>query len=499
VGRGRGDATRAAILLDVLLLDMALHAHGDQIGVTQGRTYMKDKHRGPTNDTWGIVHLLLRQQKELGYASRGDAAVLFARARRYRLPALVQQVAWEPGPFADAERLSWPITEQGPVVPDPEHPAGHSFEDTEPNFTFWWGLGAWTAWPVVPLTVTNGDRYNMWNMSLLQPFQPLRGLLGDPPDLVLGQGLAVVLWPMATLGLLEEVDTYTWKTQGHVLSSAQDWRPGANVGQVQAWQATFDSEAIVFTTHPMNPVQHPSEWIGRDEGEPGYWTGSASMPRSAQVRDVAIHVYSPAYPDGGFLGLFDYETETHAYLPQDHFDEVDQAGAWTFARHGDDYLALFSWRPTVWRDTPQAELALLPPSHHHGPLTRPFDLVAPGGADNVWIVECGSAARWGSFEAFRAAILAAPVQVTKRPGPVFRVSQFDVAFESPSQGLLVFGSEGPFTVRGEEVPLHGGPRMENPWVRWERGASRVVARDAGGASVAWDWDAPSRTAAPPGE
>jgi hypothetical protein len=336
----------------------------------------------------------------------------------------------------------------------------------------------------------------MWNMSLLEPFQPLRALLGDPPDIALGQGLALALWPMATLGLLEEVDTYTWRTKGYVLSSARDWRPGVNVAQVQAWQATFDGEAIVFTTHPMNPVQHPSEWIDRDEGEPGYWTGSASMPRSAQLRNVGIHVYSPAYADGGFLGLFDYEAETHAYVPQDHFDEVDQTGSWTFARHGRDYLALYSWRPTQWRDTPPAELALLPPSHHHGPITRPFDLVAPGGADNVWIVECGSAGEWGSFEAFRSAILGAAVQVAARPGPVHRVSLFDVVYESPSLGVLRFGSEGAFTAHGEEIRLHGGPRMQNPWVHWERGASRVEAHGAEGASAAWDWSVPRREAAP---
>ena len=65
-----------------------------------------------------------------------------------------------------------------------------------------------------------------------------------------------------------------------------------------------------------------------------------------------------------------------------------------------------------------------------------------------------------------------------------------------SEALLRFGSEGPFLVRGEEIPLHGGLRMENPWVRWERGASRVVARGEERASLVWDWDAPSRSAAP---
>ena len=107
----------------------------------------------------------------------------------------------------------------------------------------------------------------------------------------------------------------------------------------------------------MNAVQPPSEWIGRDEGSPGYWTGTASMPRSAQHENVAIHLYSPGYADGGLLGFFDYEQTTHAYFPQDHFDEVVQAGGWTFGRKGKGYVALWSWAPTAWQDYPAEELA----------------------------------------------------------------------------------------------------------------------------------------------
>ena len=51
----------------------------------------------------------------------------------------------------------------------------------------------------------------------------------------------------------------------------------------------------------------------------------------------------------------------------------------------------------------------------HG-LTQSFDLVADGGPDNTWITQVGDAATFGSFAAFRAAVLAAdPVQVTARP------------------------------------------------------------------------------------
>ena len=116
---------------------------------------------------------------------------------------------------------------------------------------------------------------------------------------------------------------------------------------------------------------------------------------------AAIHLYAPQFasPPGPPLDAFAYLPYTHAYFPQEHFDEVVTEGHWTFGRKGDGYVALWSWRPVRWRDHDPAKVFT------HG-LTQPFDLVADGGADNVWIVEVGDADKWKSFDAFRAAVRA---------------------------------------------------------------------------------------------
>ena len=46
--------------------------------------------------------------------------------------------------------------------------------------------------------------------------------------------------------------------------------------QGQAWEATVDPYARVFTTHPMTDAEQSTEW--KDDPDPGYWTGEASMP-----------------------------------------------------------------------------------------------------------------------------------------------------------------------------------------------------------------------------
>ncbi len=40
---------------------------------------------------------------------------------------------------------------------------------------------------------------------------------------------------------------------------------------------------------------------------------------------------------------------------------------------------------------------------------------------------------------------------------------FDVVFDSPSEGLLSIGQDGPFTVAGDEVSLRNEYRYDNPW------------------------------------
>lgn len=484
-----GIRSRAAMLLDVLLLDLATHTRRGVLGVTHGRSEMKDTYFGPVNDTWGLVHLMFGQQEAVGYASTGDAgATLFARAGEYRLPHVLLEAARSSEPMVDRMRMSVPIDEKAPITPDPDFPPGHDYALGEPAFTFWWGLGAWTAWQVLPLSLWGADTYALEQTSFFEPFLPLLALLGDPPDVEAGQNLAQMQAAILSLGLLKEVNSYTYRDAACMLSSAQDHRKGSNSAQIHAWQATLDPRAMVFTQHPAVPAQPPSEWVGRTDGQPGYWTGSSSLPRSAQQRNVAIHLYEPQYPQSGLLGAFSYQPFTHAWFPQDYFDEVVQEGPWTFGRAGEGYVALYSWRATTWADPfPSEELALLPESAT-GPVQQSFDLVASGGADNVWIVECASAGDYASFEEFRSAVGSAALSVTDlgdRNG-------FDVSYASPSQGVLAFGWETPFTLDGTPVSLADYPRIDNPWVSVARGAPRWVVQGSE-AAVVLDWTAVERS------
>jgi hypothetical protein len=179
------------------------------------------------------------------------------------------------------------------------------------------------------------------------------------------------------------------------------------------------------------------------------------MPRSVQHENVAFHLYGPAYqpPTDPLLGpIFGYLRETHAYFPQDHFDEVVQSAGWTIGRKGDGYIALWSQRPTQWRSYDPAVVAT------RG-MVQPFDLVAPGGADNVWIVEVARRADAGDFATFVAAVTSAPVEVVRPGGAEGR----RVRYVSPSQGEVVYSLQQGLTVGGAAQQIKGHPRLSSPW------------------------------------
>jgi len=446
-------ARRAAVMLDLFLYDFAVHQLRGNNGVTHGRSYMKDKSRAADQDVFGTGKLLFGTSAQ-PYTSRSDAGATFlATSERYRLPEVIRRVATSPQTFVDRTHMGAPLDLDQPFSTDPVSPVpGVSFTDPE-TVPFWWERGALTAWQTVPLTLATIEERDLFETSLFKPFKPLVDLTGGDPNAA--RQLAHSLRCTINIGVLSSVDTVTWRSPHAMLSSAQDYRPGCFGNQYHAWQATLNEDAVVFTTLPGNEPRPGDRWVDADL----YWSGTGAMPRSAQQGSTAIHLYAPKFaPNGpGPLETFSYLPFTHAYFPTERFDEVRQVGNWTLGRAGDGYVALWSWRPTTWRTHDPAV------TFTNG-LTRPFDLVAEGGANNAWVVEVGDTTRWGSFDAFAAAVTAAQVEVTDLgPGPDGLPKGFDVKYQSPGEGPVEFSSVGPFTVDGAEVPLHGTNRFDNPF------------------------------------
>lgn len=462
---------RAQMTVDLLVYDLAIHTFRGAFGSPHGRAFKSNKTYARRESTFEAVKFLF-DTTALDYPDPDDAtALMFALAERYRVPRVLQQVATAPGPFANRERMGIRFDELERGIATP-HPYGFRY-DTFEDLDVWWSMSNLTAWQVVPTTIDFINTYNLWDTDGFQPFRSVRDLTALPG---IAQTVAQNLAHSISMPLLKEVNLYTYRTPDYMLSSAQDYRRGSRSNEGHFWQATFDDEAMVFTQHPGIPPVESDNWS--DDGEPGQYTGTASIQRSGQFENVAIHIYAPQYrpnPSPPFDLITIYEDYTHAYFPQERFDEVVRDGHWTFGRKGDGYIGLYSWRLPEF-------IVYDPKVIATDGMVEPFDLRAEGGARNVWIAEMGSASQSGSFAEFQEAVRAAEVEVveiTDAAGlpPRTLVPVFEVRYESPSQGMMEYSWAGPLLVDGREEPVADYRRYDNPWGRDEFDSQRVRVAD----------------------
>lgn len=469
-------AARAQAFLDLVLADIALHLQRGNLGCTHGRSYAKDKTRATDQLTFAAAKLCFDDTDrpyrfdDVGPTTstlHQEGASLLARARRYRPPEVLRRIATHDEAMVDHQTMGLEIDPTEPLVDHPTRPDGRSYTDPD-MVPFWWDRSALTPWQLVGLAMDALDRHDLWAADLFAAFRGVRDVTGGDRDVA--RRLALDLAPMINAGLLTRVTTTTWRTEAAMLSSAQSYRPGWAGSQHHVWQATLDEDAVLFTTHPgAEPRAGTDRWLDADR----YWTGSATLPRVLQHRGAAVVSYAPAFasPELDLLAGFAYLPMTHAFFPTERFDEVTQEGHWTVGARRGGYVALWSWRPVRWRDHDPAVVCT-------NGLTGPFDLVAEGGAANVWLVQVGEQRRWGSLDRFVEAVAGGAVEVADHGGaPDGAHRGFDVAWTTAAEGALACGPTGPLTIDGVAVPIGGPARMHNPFASIPEGQTACTLAD----------------------
>ena len=119
VGRTtRCSSRRASMVLDLLLFDIALHIQKGNDGATHGRSYMKDKSVATDQDIFNLSKLLFDDtQPRATTRPATPARRCMARAQRYRLPAVILRVAQSKHTTVDQEHMGVPLDPRAPVDP----------------------------------------------------------------------------------------------------------------------------------------------------------------------------------------------------------------------------------------------------------------------------------------------------------------------------------------------------------------------------------------------
>jgi len=439
-------AKRAAMVTDLVLLDIALNSFHGVFGSTHGRSYDRNKKSGMGDSTGPVANLLFGMNR----FEYGDmAASGFALSQRYKMPRVIYDIA------ADLDRPEMVNRQRMGIKIEEARRWGLDCDQLEDGMTFF-TLEAYAHPKIINLTMRMLDEYQWWQNSFFKPFAQQRRLLEIARTLHV---LPLVTWWFrydVQRNLRDEVNVYTYRTPDYMLSTAQDYRKGYGGDQQHIWQATLGADALCFTTHPVE---------GKEKS-PAYWTGTGSMPRAAQIKNVAIIVYKISTGRG--LYITHTLCFTHAWLPRDKFDEIVEKQGWIFARKGDGYLALWSQQPYQWQT-------------QEGP-DKDREVIAQG-VRNIWICELGRKATDGAFDTFVDRICRAEIAS----------NGLSVRFASPSQGMLEFGWWGPLKQDGKVIPLEDYPRYDNPHVEASFPSTTVTANCAGH-FLTLNWDTLERTA-----
>ncbi|MBI4892337.1 MAG: hypothetical protein HY821_17065 [Acidobacteria bacterium] len=433
--------TKAAMMVDLLLFDVAVDSFYGQLGTSHGRATASTI-RSAAGDSLMTVQALLFGRGRLQTVDM--AATMLVTGSKYTLPPVLEAVALDtPEEAINFERHSIPLDEAA------ARQYGLTLAGAR-DFETWWGMGAFSNPETINLMFDAVRGHNLWNYSY---FRGLRSMDRYLRPLGILPTLSRLLDPDSNGTLMSEVNKVSYRTPDAMLSSAQDFRAGQKGYQQHIWQATLGPYAVVFATNPDALDL---------ESRPSYWASNGRLPRTAQHRNVLISIFNISRHPSPFGLEKSHYGFTHAWFPKWAFDEVRESGGWVFGRAGDGYVGLYSARPYQWVNT--------------GP-DAGAEIAAPG-LENVWICQVGRRAQDGSFDEFVRRLGATKVTV----------DGLDVQY-----GEFAFGWTKPFTVNGKAIELHGYPRWRNPYAHTRFGTRRFHIAHAG-RTLELDFVAGTRTA-----
>lgn len=481
--------TRAAMVMDLLVFDLALHSQSGAFAGSAGRAYFEHKNCVWEQSIRDTAELLFGQ---LGhFTGSSNAAIFLATSPSYRPPDVLIAVARSaPLRFTTRSRVS--------INFDEAHDYGVGTSTTE-DMEFWWSRAAY----VTKQTILASRRVATEN-GLLEtpPFNKLLPLIKKVADAIdttedvgagiLG-GIGGANWGFALGGpvgaivggtagaiagasapnftevdaadefsvltegsVLSRANIYTHRSGGATLASVQNFRRGQLNFQGLPCVAALANGALVWTTYPSAGTKVFDEEIFPADSHdgPNWWTGNAVQPRVVQQRGAAITAYKAQS-----IQVMLFGERTHAWFPKNQFDETHgpesarcnhDSARWFFGRSGDSYLALFCALETTWTD--------------NGPWKDKEIRVE--GATNVFITQIGSAGEFGSFERFMTKIGQARVHISGLHSGAQLQCSYDIPF---GERLELHYDDGP-RYGGEPLQDDDFPRHESPFARiaWQQ-------------------------------
>src|SRR5450759_2086083 len=284
-------AERAAGVLDLLLLDCALHRFEGHFAASSGRLYESQKKHPASSEMQPIVDLAFTDDDVSANWDR--IGMVFCLRRSYEVPAVIREIAEDPSPRTVRSGHGLDIAEAVALYDAPD--------DTESTGALLWALEA-LEW--VP-----------------------RGLLP----------IAMRLAKSVVAGTaLERAHVTTTRSDSYLLSSAQHYRPHHFGDQQHLWHVLLRGGVPIFATHPGGPVVDGAT----RQKTPSAWVGNGVNPDVAAAGPVLLAVYDTRGRRG--FGEAKRVKGSHLYVPFDELDECARGSHWLAVRQGSGLVGVLA-------------------------------------------------------------------------------------------------------------------------------------------------------------
>lgn len=241
-------------------------------------------------------------------------------------------------------------------------------------------------------------------------------------------------------GLLQPIQQHTWEVQW----ATEDPSEGFNV-LFTLHPYSGELEMGMYFTEPPR-VMMDAIAFGEKSTYPraDKWTGGSPFEQIFQHEDTVIALYDIP-PGSNIPHISGYFSRTLQDL------ETDDAG-WIFARGGKALIAYYPLAPYEWQDEPGGDKRLHSPHRRNGAVVQ----VAPAGD-------------YDSFDAFKKAILALPLETGTEPVA-------HVRFQTLRGAMLEATYDKTPIVNGEAVDYDGWKLFDGPFLYAERGSKKLDIR-----------------------
>lgn len=486
--------TKAAMVLDLLALDVAVHGQSGAFAGSAGRAYFEHKNCVWEQSMRDPAEILFGRMRR--FVGTSNAAVFLATSPSYRPPDAISLIARSaPSRFSMRGRSSITFDEGS------EFGVGTRTED---DMEFWWSRAAYATKQtivgsrevaaknglldtppfkeILPLIESVADKLDTAEgvgagilggvagaVAGFAVAGPVGALVGAAAGATIGQSIpdvtqedAADIFSVITEGsVLSRSNIVSHQTGGATLASVQNYRRGQINFQSLPCVAALPGGAMVWTSYPsagtrltfslfFGLIEVDEEIFKGDSHDgPNWWTGNAAQPRVVQKGAAAITAY-----DAQAIQKLLFGDRTHAWFPKNQFDDTrgpvaatsnHDTARWFFGRAGESYVGLFSARGTDWTaDGPWKDKE-----------------IRADGDTNVFITQIGSPQEFGDFERFVAQVSRARVHVSG----LHTSAQLECSYDVPNgERLELHYDDGP-RYGGDPLQDDGFPRHLSPFAR----------------------------------